>query len=105
MKEKEGKAWGDSPGAPKRTCRMRSNGRPRYLGIARCCLGGSIALIAHGTPTGNIQHKSELCALGNQKFLARNTEFSRFAVPAARDEYPALHVLREENRISATSGA
>jgi hypothetical protein len=50
MRDGEGRAWSDGPGAPERICRMRSNGRPRYLGIARCCLGGSIASIAHGTP-------------------------------------------------------
>ena len=40
-------------------------GRPRYFGIAWCCFGDSIALIALGAPFGNIQHKGTLCALGN----------------------------------------
>jgi hypothetical protein len=50
MREREVRARGDGPCAPERTCRMRSERRPRYLGIARCCSGERIALTARGLP-------------------------------------------------------
>ena len=79
------KTGGDGLVARERTCWTLSKRRPRYLGIARCCFGGSIAL---GAPFDRIQHKGKLCALGNRN--------SSREMPTFRDLriLPAVTIMR-----------
>ena len=51
--------------APERHGQMRSEWRPRYIGIARCRVGAPLAFIALATPDGTLRHKGKLCNLGD----------------------------------------
>jgi hypothetical protein len=42
---------------------MRSEWRPRFIGIAKCRAGVPLALIALGALDGTLLHKGKLCNL------------------------------------------